>query len=115
MLTPVTRLTTTERNIFNAIVTRNGHLRAADALLVTVLARQVGLVLREYREGDASSVEKATRTMLALARSLRLTPQALQDPRVAFRKRNAAAPSELELFLDEDDERDDDDGEDANP
>jgi hypothetical protein len=83
-LSPVVRLNQLERSIFNLTVTRNPHLRPADAVMLTAYARAAARVLRAKSEGDAV-LEKRTRTMVLLGRSLRLTAASVTCPKRAGR------------------------------
>jgi hypothetical protein len=103
-LSPVVRIAQLEQSIFNLTVTRHTHLKPADSVLVTAYARAAALVLK--LSGSPADLEKATRTMVLLGRSLRLTPQAAVSAKVAGRMRRDAQPSPLdEYFLRRDAEK----------
>jgi hypothetical protein len=109
-LSPVIRLSQLERSIFNLTVTRNPHLRPADVVMVTTYARAAARVLKADKFTDDALLEKRTRTMVLLGRSLRLTPQSMTDPKTAGRSRRDAQPSPLdEYFANHPDDDDDDD------
>ncbi len=57
-----------------------------------------------------SGLEKATRALIALGRSLRLTAQSVVDLKTAGRMRRDARISPLDAFLAEDDDDEDGDG-----
>jgi hypothetical protein len=90
-LCPVVPLAQLERSIFNLTVTRNGHLKPADAVLLTAYARAAARVLRAGKSDSDADVEKRTRTMAMLARSLRLTPRGCSDPQGG--RQEAAEPA----------------------
>jgi hypothetical protein len=103
-LSPVVRLNQLERSIFNLTVTRSPHLRPADAVMLTAYARAAARVLRADNKADGDAdLEKRTRVMALLARSLRLTPQSAADAKTVGRRRRDARPSPIEEFLAEHD------------
>lgn len=97
-LTPVVKLTSLERSIFNLTVTRHGHLKPADVVLVTAFAKAAARVFK-MSGGHIADVEKATRLMVLLGRSLRLTPMTSLDPRTVGAARRDAAPNPIAEYL----------------
>jgi hypothetical protein len=98
-LTPIVRLNSLERSIFNLTVTRHRHLKPADVVLVTSFAKAAARVLKPSRLEDAAAIEKATRIMVLIARSLRLTPMNALDPRTVGGHRRDALPNPLAEYL----------------
>jgi hypothetical protein len=113
-LSPVARLTQPELNLFNLTVTQNVHLKPRDALLLTLYVQAAARLLRGSKDA-AGDREKATRTVIALARSLRLTAHSLTDARTTARQhKNAHEPSPIDqFFADNPDDNDDDSDTDA--
>jgi hypothetical protein len=73
-------LTKVERSIFSELASHAPHLRAADTLLLASLAQATILSRRTARDPSNAAVwERATRMQIALARSLRLTPQSHRE------------------------------------
>jgi hypothetical protein len=78
--TPLKRLTPRERQTFDLACAQNPHLRASDTALLTPYAMCVArLVSGKVR--DIADIERLCRTVMALARSLRLTAQSRIGPR----------------------------------
>jgi hypothetical protein len=98
-LSPVVRLAQLERSIYNVTVTRNPHLKPADVVMLTAFAKAAARVLKPGRLDTAADIEKSTRIMALLARSLRLTPQSTTDPKTAARSRRDAQPNPLAEYL----------------
>jgi hypothetical protein len=99
-LSPIVRLNQLERSIFNLTVTRSPHLRPADAVMLTAYARAAARVLRANNKADGdAALEKRTRVMALLARSLRLTPQSAADAKTVGRSRRDAQLKPLDEFL----------------
>jgi hypothetical protein len=92
-LSPVTPLDDLERSIFDATVLHHPHLRAADVVILTAFAQSAARVFGARAKGRARARDVAAahdrdvRSMLALARSLRLTPQSCQEPKTVGRLR----------------------------
>jgi hypothetical protein len=116
-LSPVVKLTTLERSIFNLTVTRHPHLKPKDVVLVTAFARAAARVLK-MSGNQPAELEKATRTMVLLGRSLRLTPMNALEPRTVARSHRDAMPDPLGEYLadreaeaiEREEAKDDDDG-----
>ena len=89
-LHPPTSLTKVERSIFLELAANAPHLKAADAMLLASLAQATNLSRRTARDPSKAAVwERATRMQVALARSLRLTPQSRVDARGAGRQQQS--------------------------
>jgi hypothetical protein len=87
-LTPPASLSSDERLEFVAIADENSHLRRTDAPMLGCYVTAVTRVQKLARSKDVASWERATKTMLALARSLRLTQQSCTDPKTLTRSRS---------------------------
>jgi hypothetical protein len=98
-LTPVVPLAKLERTIFDLTVARNSHLKGADAVLLTTYAQAAARVLRPGKSKSDSDLDKLTRIMVLLGRSLRLTPQSTTDPHTVARLRRDATPNPLAEYL----------------
>jgi hypothetical protein len=86
-LRPPTSLTKVEQSIFSELAANAPHLRAADVMLLASLAQATNLSRRTARDPSKAAVwERATRMQMALARSLRMTPQSRIDARAAGRQ-----------------------------
>jgi hypothetical protein len=93
-LSPPSSLSTAERLEFIALADENRHLRRTDAPMLACYVMAVTKVQKLSRGRNVALWERATKTMLALARSMRLTQQAQRDPKVVGRmngKPDAAA------------------------
>ena len=98
-LSPVVHLTQLERSIFTVTVTRNPHLKPADVVMLTAFAKAAARVLKPGRFDNVADIDKSTRVMVLLGRSLRLTPQSLTDPKTVARARRDALPNPLAEYL----------------
>jgi hypothetical protein len=83
-LIPLKRLNIRQRQTFNLVCAENPHLRPTDAPLVTAYSL---VVARFLSVSDVGDMEKLSRTIMALARTLRLTPQSRCDPKTVGRAR----------------------------
>jgi hypothetical protein len=97
-LSPVVKLTTLERSIFNITVTRHPHLKPKDVVLVTTFAKAAARVLK-MSGNQPAELEKATRTMVLLSRALRLAPMNALDPITVARSHRDALPNPLAEYL----------------
>jgi hypothetical protein len=78
-------------------------------VLLTAFAKAAARVFKVDKYDSDADVEKRTRTMVLLGRSLRLTPQSLKDPKTAGRARRDARPNPIdEYFATHPDDEDDD-------
>lgn len=97
MLSPAEKLTSSELAAFNAVVASNRHLQAGDRVLLTAFARVSSWVMRAKIEDPA--YERTVRSMVTLGRALRINSASTLDPKVAFRKRNAAPASPIDEYF----------------
>jgi hypothetical protein len=97
-LSPVVKLTTLERSIFNITVTRHPHLKPKDVVLVTTFAKAAARVLK-MSGNQPAELEKATRTMVLLSRALRLAPMNALDPITVGRSNRDTLPSPISEYL----------------
>jgi len=87
VLTPIgLPLTKPERTFFDFIVRNSNHLVLSDTPNVMLLACAVVRAMKARNKNDGT-FEKELRAALAVARSLRLTPQSTMQGVSAFRKR----------------------------
>jgi hypothetical protein len=106
-------LTKDELAYFNFIVRNNTHLKPIDVPNVMLYACAIVRALKLRNKADAG-FEKEARTALALARSLRLTPQSTMQGVTAARRRAEAAPvSYYEVMRAERQAQDEEDGDEA--
>src|SRR5215510_7996452 len=90
VLTPIgSTLTKEERVFFDFIARRNHHLKPIDVPMLMLYAASIVRTMKARHE-DSETFEKEARAVLALARSLRLTPQATTEPKTAARRRAEA-------------------------
>jgi hypothetical protein len=118
-LTPPPTLTADERQLFVTLVAENKHLRGSDLPFLTSFCMATTRVAKESRGSDVLKWEREVKTLMALGRTMRLTQQAMRDPKMVgrqVRNNNGAMASLLELNGDcegkkpwESDEPDDDD------
>jgi hypothetical protein len=87
-------LTKEERTYFDHVVRSNHHLKPIDVPMLMLYAAAIVRTMKARQRGD--EFEKEARAALAIARSLRLTPQSTVEPRRVGRLRAEA---------DQDDER----------
>ena len=85
-LSPPSSLTTAERLEFIAIAAENKHLRRTDAVMLASYVQAATRVAKLARSKQHGPWGRAVATMLALARSMRLTQQAQYDPKTVGRK-----------------------------
>jgi len=103
VLTPIgPPLSKDEKLYFDFVVRTNNHLRVCDTPMVMLFAVTMARAMQARREG-CETYEKEVRAALAIARSLRLTVQAAQEPKTVGRKREAPLPSFYELMGAQDD------------
>lgn len=82
----------------------NRHLTVTDGPLLAVYVQAVTRTHRLGRGKDVGGWEKSARLAMALARSLRLTPQSTTDPQTIGRRRKDDPPPQLWAQELEDDE-----------
>jgi hypothetical protein len=87
-------LTTSEKATFTELANANPHLTTSDAPLLATYAQALNKTHRLGRTKDLAGWEKAAKLALALARSLRLTAQAGNDPKSVARARREAEQAE---------------------
>jgi hypothetical protein len=94
-------LTADERLMFLALARENRHLRPSDAAMLACYCMATTKVMKLSRSKDVGPWERATRMMLALARSMRVTQQAQRDPKVVGRQnRDAERTAAMRHLLD---------------
>src|SRR5258705_5187471 len=91
-ITPLRRLSPVERRVFDHALRENGHLKRADAAMLEIYSIAHARTIAAKRKGP-EAWEKEARTMMALARTLRLTVQSTQEPRTVARRRAEAESS----------------------
>ena len=87
-LTAPAFLTASEASMFNAWAAANPHLTASDAPMLAAFAQAASKTHKAGRQKDISAFERAARLMMALGRTLRLTPQATTHPLTVGHRRN---------------------------
>ena len=91
-ITAPASLTKVERSLFTELAADTPHLVQADAPLLASYAQAVLLSRKAGRDlGRIGEWERATRAMMALARSLRLTPQSRTDSKTVARRQPAGS------------------------
>src|SRR5258705_12973905 len=73
-LTAPKTLTASERAIFNETAAQHSHLKPGDAMGLAAFAQASVRSFKLVKKDDTKAWEQAVRAILALARSLRLTP-----------------------------------------
>jgi hypothetical protein len=90
VLTPVgLPLTKEERLYFDHVARSHHHLKPIDVPVLMLFAASIVRAMKARRQDD-ETFEKEARAALALARSLRLTPQSTTEPKTAARRRAEA-------------------------
>ena len=74
--------------MFTEWAAANPHLTASDAPMLAAFAQAASKTHKAGRQKDISAFERAARLMMALGRTLRLTPQATTHPLTVGRRRN---------------------------
>jgi hypothetical protein len=82
-----------ERKTFDHAVAENGHLKRADAAMLAVYSIAHNRTVLAKRK-SSELWDKEVRTLLAVARTLRLTVQSTQEPRSVARQRAQAEQSD---------------------
>jgi hypothetical protein len=100
-------LTKCERTVFTETAQAFPHLGPADIPLLASFATATAMAQRLNKKGDISGWERAVRTQLALARSLRLSHQSRTDPQILTR-RMADDPNKVRPWLGSAEEESDD-------
>jgi hypothetical protein len=108
-LTPPSFLATGERLLFAEIASANPHLTVTDASVLAIYVQATAKTAKLGKKSDVSAWEKAARLTMALARSLRLTPQSSIEPRTVGKHRRDVRPSPLDQYMATEDDDDDDD------
>ena len=85
-LTPPKFLTVSERAIFVETATQHPHLKSGDTMILAAYAQASTRSFKLSKKDDTKAWEVAVRAMLALARSLRLTPISSTRPESLARK-----------------------------
>ena len=80
-------LTKAERSLFTEIAVSAPHLKQSDVPLLASFVQATLLARGSARPACIDTWERATRTQVALARSLRLTAQSRIDPQTLGRQR----------------------------
>jgi hypothetical protein len=89
-LTPPSNLTSAERAIFTETAAQYPHLKPGDAMILAAFAQASVRSFALSKKNDTAAWERAVRAMLAIARSLRLTPQSHTRAEALGRKRDQA-------------------------
>ena len=87
-LTAPKTLTASERAIFNETAAQHPHLKPGDAMVLAAFVQASVRSFKLSKKDDTKGWEQATRAMLALARSLRLTPISSTRAEALGRKRH---------------------------
>jgi hypothetical protein len=96
-LNPPSSLNKAERLEFAELAVNAPHLKASDVPLLASLAQAIIVSRRAARDPSKAAVwERATRMQMALARSLRLTPQSRTDSRAIGRQQPPTGPAPWE-------------------
>jgi hypothetical protein len=105
-LSPPPSLTKEEKAAFVELVSSvdHRHLSASDLPLVVSYIQSSIKARKLARNGSVADWERATRTQMALARSLRLTVQSRSSPKTLARRQAEVQPSYYDLMTDDDDE-----------
>jgi hypothetical protein len=91
---PPESLDETERETFVELASHATHLKPADVPLLASLAQAIVLSRRLARDpARVAEWERATRTQMALTRSLRMSPQSRIDARAAGRHDEPSGPN----------------------
>jgi hypothetical protein len=85
-LTPPPSLTPDERQLFATLVAENKHLRGSDLPFLVSFCQATTRVAKQARDPDVLKWERETRTLMALGRTMRLTQQAMRDPKMVGRQ-----------------------------
>jgi hypothetical protein len=94
---PPSSLTKSERTLFIELAASAEHLRPSDGPLLASLVHAITLACRLARDpAKIAEWDKAARTQMALARSLRLTPQSRTDSRAVGRQKLPPGPAPWE-------------------
>jgi hypothetical protein len=86
-LIPPAFLKSDERSMFMALAAQDRHLTRTDEPLLATYVQAIGKTSRLAQHKDVGPWERAARVLIALARSLRLTPQSTTDPQAIGRRR----------------------------
>lgn len=98
-LKPPPSLSTAESSLFVELALANVHLTISDVPILAAYAQAATKVLKLGRQKDVGQWEKVVRLTMALARTLRLTPQSCIEPRtVGRRRKDATSPSYYEIM-----------------
>ena len=106
-LTAPATLTSAERAIFNKTAVQHPHLKPGDVMILAAFAQASVRSFKLSKKADTKAWETATRAMLALARSLRLTPISGTRAETLGRKRDQASQSHYDLMRQSNDDADD--------
>jgi hypothetical protein len=105
-LSPTSPLTSSEQTLFNRLQAANGHLCSTDEPLLTSFVQSISRAHQLGRDSKrVADWERACRTMMALARSLRMTQQSVDAKTAGRRVRESQERSAaLQTLLDLNDE-----------
>jgi hypothetical protein len=79
-------LSADERQLFMTLVAENKHLRGSDLPFLVSFCQAATRVAKLARDPDVLKWERETRTLMALGRTMRLTQQAMRDPKMVGRQ-----------------------------
>jgi hypothetical protein len=106
-LTAPKTLTVSERAIFNETAAQHSHLKPGDTMILAAFAQASVRSFKLAKTSDTRAWEQSVRAMLALARSLRLTPISQTRAETLGRKRDQSPPSYYETMQQGDDDEQD--------
>jgi hypothetical protein len=98
-LTAPSCLTKPERIHFDQLVHANAHLTVSDVACLASFCQAASKAHKLGRGEDTKGWERATRVMMALARTLRLTAISSTHPDKLSRQRRDARPSVIDEIL----------------
>ena len=97
-LSPPECLSTDERLLFTMLAKDNRHLRPSDSPMLACYCMTVTKVCKLARRADVAPWERAVKVLMALARTMRISQQAMRDPKTvarAVRHANDEASAQL--------------------
>jgi hypothetical protein len=105
-LTAPATLTANERAIFIETAAQHPHLKPGDAMVLAAFAQASARSFKLAKKEDTAAWEKSVRAMLALARSLRLTPISGTRAETLGRKRDQQTTSYYDRMRHDDADQD---------
>jgi hypothetical protein len=86
-LNPIGKLSKEQRKIFDHTIREYHHLKRGDVPMLELYAKACVRTATAAKDKDAQAWERESRIVMAYATKLRLTAQALIEPRTAARRR----------------------------